>query len=352
MSSTRQGTILIIVAGLSALLASLALTFLTRMRSDVEESHALIQYAQAKIMLAAACSYVQETSRLGWDRRIKTPLNMAIPTVDSEIQTSDMRIHEEAYGWVDVRDGKEGPLNYAGDWLGGSGATAWPHIGGAVRCPMYRMVRPPWAIRQSTGYNLMKFDAAKPDLLWPLLKNPDPQPVTDNKYDASTGAANDGLFLTEFQEGNKSPVMSSAGKSWFRVYRDGLGTFIVTCGSGGTQGFKNWAEVQTLNETDLFGGPQGQSLFDGMRGSEIRLWYRIEWTGASMETSYHNLFHEIGNGKDMGGGPSGTPVDHYETWPPNSSHTWSSSRRTQTWAKNPVGTIRWIQRLMNEPTKW
>lgn len=334
MSRIRQGTILIIVAGVSALLASLALTFLARMRSDVEESHALIQYAQAKIMLAAACSYVQETSRLGWDRRIRNPTGT--PLVDG------FHIHEEAYGWVDVRDGEPGPRNYENAPLAPTTAGKWPNVGGAVRCPMYRMVRPPWAIRQTTGYNLMLNDAARPDLLWPLLKNPDPQPVTDNSYNPTSGSAVNTKFA-EFREGDKQVVATSAGKAWFRVYRDGLGTFIVTCGSGGTQGFKDWNEVTTLNETALFGGASGASLFNGLRASEIRLWYRIEWTAAAMETSYHNLFHEIGNNPH---------VDHYETWPPNSSHTWSSSRRTQTWAKNPVGTIRWIQRLMTEPTNW
>lgn len=340
MSRTRQGTILIIVAGLSALLASLALTFLTRMRSDVEESHALIQYAQAKIMLAAACSYVQETSRLGWDRLIYDPGNAGIPTVGSD-QQGPVKIHEEAYGWVDVRTGANGPLNYNGQPLAPTTANVWPNVGGAVRCPMYRMVRPPWAIRQSSGYNLMIWDPTKPDLLMPLLKNPDPQPVAPNFYNASSGTANDTRFTAEFKAGDKNPIIPSMGKAWFRVYRDGPSTFIVTCGSGGSQGFKDWTEVNTLNETALFGGAPGQTLFEGLRAAEIRLWYRIEWTAAAMETSYHNLFHEIGQG-----------VDHYETWPPNSSHTWSSSRRTQTWAKNPVGTIRWIQRLMNEPSKW
>ena len=68
MPSPRQGTILILVAGICALMAALALVFLTRMRSDMNESNLVLQHAQAKIMLAAACNYVQETSRIGWDR--------------------------------------------------------------------------------------------------------------------------------------------------------------------------------------------------------------------------------------------------------------------------------------------
>ena len=63
----RHGTILIIVAAISALMASLALTFLVRMRSDVQESETLMREAQAHIMLTAACQYIQEAARLGYD---------------------------------------------------------------------------------------------------------------------------------------------------------------------------------------------------------------------------------------------------------------------------------------------
>ena len=51
----RQGTILIIVAGISGLIAALSVVFLTRMRSDVTETAAIVQEAQARLMLTAAC---------------------------------------------------------------------------------------------------------------------------------------------------------------------------------------------------------------------------------------------------------------------------------------------------------
>ena len=50
-ASPRAGTVLIIVAGIIALLSSLAFTFLVRMRSDVEETHGLVADTPARIML-------------------------------------------------------------------------------------------------------------------------------------------------------------------------------------------------------------------------------------------------------------------------------------------------------------
>ena len=89
-SQLRSGTVLIIVAGLSALLASLALAFLARQRSSQQETIWFEQDIQARIMLTAACSYIAEGSRIGYD-------NLLGPN------------HIEAYGWIDVRDGSVGP---------------------------------------------------------------------------------------------------------------------------------------------------------------------------------------------------------------------------------------------------
>ena len=108
--------------------------------------------------------------------------------------------------------------------------------------------------------------------------------------------------------------------------------------SGGTYGYKEWDEV-TATDRALFGS---QEFFALLKSAELRLHYRVEWSAAGIETSFQNLQHEIGR-----------THDHYETWPPNSSHSWSSNaRRTQTWLKSPVGTIRWIQRLVTEPRFW
>jgi hypothetical protein len=334
-SYTRRGTILIIVAGISALLASLALAFLARMKSDLEESQALVQYAQTKIMLAAACNYVQETSRLGWSDKGTSLFS------GGSIDVDGATIRQEAFGWIDVRDGSLGPLNRDRKQVAGSnanyapsGTNFWPNLKSHVRCPMHRIEMPPYAISQHTGYNLMqRTDESKDDFCYPLLRNPDPVSAISYLKSPTTFA--------DFERGVRTPVIPSMGKAWFRLYRDGPATFVVTCGAGSTQGFKNWAEVVAEGQEDAFGGSQSKPYFDAMVSAEVRLWYRLEWTAAAMETSYHNLHHEIA-----------VDYEHYETWPPNASHTWSSSRRTQTWAKNPVGTIRWVQRLMHEPTQW
>lgn len=355
-SYPRSGTILILVAAISALLASLAITFLARMRSDVEESRLLVQHAQAKIMLAAACNYVQEASRMGYDR---WNVNNPVLTMGKRGDLPNLPIHEEAFGWVDVRNGKTGPLDRNGKPFfpdpNDNNITIrgkWPGVGGYLRCPMYRMKIPPWATMLTAAPNAMDTTPGSPNYCWPLLTNPDPLPVVPNLWTPSNKLANphpmktqapidrEGRFYS-FGDGDKTAVPDTVGRSWFRLYRDGPGTFIITCGAGQTEGYKDWDEVESEGPETRLAFNDDESYFNALKQAEIRLWYRIEWSAAVLETSYHNLHHEIARNHE-----------HYESWPPNSSHTWSSSRRTQTWVKNPVGTIRWIQRLMTEPTKY
>ena len=331
----RSGTILIIVAGISALLAAIALTFLAQMRSDVEESQFVVQHAQAKIMLAAGCNYIQETSRIGWDRsKESTPPSPPIPTVNG------FTIHEEAFGWVDVRNGRTGPLGRAEQSLVANVPTSeWPHIGTHVRCPMFVRTVPPYATRLDPGFNpILTKDPSSPDYAYPLMRYPDPQPLDNlNNYDHAAPAAVSDAEYARFAKGDPTPLMETQGKAWFRVFRDGPATFIITCGSGGTLGYKDWAEIPASERPQF----QAEEFFHQLKAAELRLFYRVEWTAAGVETSYQNLQHEIAR-----------THDHYESWPPNASHAWSSSRRTQTWLKSPAGTIRWIQRLAQEPTFW
>ena len=357
----RRGTVLILVAGISALLASLALTFLARMRSDVEESALVLQHAQAKIMLAAACNYVQEASRIGYDRYRDLGAGATPPNVGKRGDLPSYPIHEEAFGWVDVRNGENGPLDREGKpfFPDSTDPTVtrtakWPGVGGHVRCPMYRMKIPPYAVKLTAAPNAMVSDnAASADYCYPLLRYPDPMPVENNKWSIATrmqpshpmkplsDTERDWMrgAYRKHADGDTAEVPGTNGRAWFRVYRDGPGTFIVTCGAGGTFGFKNWQEILSENADGTF---LNQAVFESIRNSETRLWYRIEWTAAVLETSYHNLHHEVARDHE-----------HYLTWPPNSGHTWSdTSRPTQTWTRNPVGTIRWIQRLISEPTNY
>ena len=346
LTGARHGTVLIIAAAISALLASLALAFLARMRSDVEESSYVVRYAQAKIMLQAGINYVQESSRLGWDTHYPNSIprgaltsNVLGSSQDPEIDT--YVVHEEAYGWVDVRDGKIGPCNRFGVPMfpNLNNGTTWPCVGSSVRCPMYVMKIPPYATRLDVGYNLMqtKVSTADPTYCQPLLRYPDPQPVIANGWSASLPDNTSNTNYANFKKGDETPVAQSVNMSWFRVYRDGPATFIITCGSGGTGGFKSWAEMTTNDKLYFNNDP---SYFENLRNSEVRLWYRIEWSASVVDNGYRSVSWT-----------SGLAIkEHYLSVPPNGSIT--PENVTSGWIKNPVGTIRWIQRLIKEPSFW
>ena len=149
--TARQGTILIIVAGISALLASISLVFLANMRSSIEESQMLATNVQARIMLYAACNYVQEASRLGYD---------------------DSVAHGEAFGWIDVRDGSEGPKTALG------GRSLFP-VGALGRFPMYVWKQTRYAIKPILAFNPINHDESNhSEFGRPYLRYPDPQPVS------------------------------------------------------------------------------------------------------------------------------------------------------------------------------
>src|SRR3954470_10759111 len=118
------GAILILVSGIVAMLAALALAFLVRMRSDAEEGQTVLQFAQCRLMLHAGMQFIQESSRLGY--------------------ATDADRSIEAWGWIDVRDGKIGPKDNSGNplWVAG----AWPAPGTVKRAPMFMVKRPPCAV--------------------------------------------------------------------------------------------------------------------------------------------------------------------------------------------------------------
>jgi len=88
-------------------------------------------------MLMAACNYVLEASRLGYDYpRGQLP-------ADNK--------HREGFGWIDVRDGSIGPKDAAGQLLF-TQPGQWPAPESAVRCPMYVMKQPPFAVQQTIAY--------------------------------------------------------------------------------------------------------------------------------------------------------------------------------------------------------
>lgn len=66
----RRGALLIIVAGLLAILAALATAFFIRVRAEAARSRLVEQTAQARLMVNAALLYLQEASRIGWAPRV------------------------------------------------------------------------------------------------------------------------------------------------------------------------------------------------------------------------------------------------------------------------------------------
>lgn len=302
----RSGTILIIVAGISALLASLALTFLVRMRTDVQESQVFLQQTQARVMLAGALNFIGEKSRLGWD----------IPSTPE---------HEEAYGWVDIRDGSVGPRDRSGKALYqaeiapqlGKGKN-WPAVGSHTICfSTHLWQRPPTAISPNTALNPIQQD---PSLSWQELvgfAKPSPQPAAPD--------------FDSFMLGDKRPLPGSENPCWFRIYRRKPAVFIITCAAGSSGGYRNWAEVVDAGEEARYGS---QEAWEILRQQEPLLWYETEWTAAVNTTS---------SGYIYSGDRSIRPANISK---PFGNDTDQPNKR------NLMGTFLYLQRLDREPDKW
>lgn len=324
----RSGTVLIIVAGICALLASLTVTFLARMRADAEEMQAVVRETQARIMLMSACNWIQEGSRIGWP----APSN-------------DPTANKETFGWIDVRDNKLGPKFHAS---GVDDPSLFP-LRTWKRFPMFVMERPPYAIQLTAGYNPIRtpaspdpVDVTHPEFGMPYLRYPDPQPaVVDNYWTRNdpSGSSVSATRFAEWAQGDETARSTSVDMSWFRIWRESGATFVVTCGAGGSRGFRTWDEMTTAERAEF---SNDERFFESLKNSEVRLWYRVEWSAAVMAMDYHMLDHSLGRDRD-----------HYMVWPINASHSPAGHEyRTQTHARNMGGTIRWVQRLITEPTNW
>jgi len=334
----RQGTILIVVAGLSALLATMALAFLLRMRSDGEETAGLLRMVQVRSVLYAACNYVLEAGRIGWD-------------------DPNTKIHEEAYGWIDVRDGFAGPrlraftsaeqasILASGDTKQTWGRTAplFP-IGTIARFPLGVWKRPPCAISQEQAPNAIKTWVTNPGLpitdpLFgrPLLTKPDPEPVQSaNVLPTDPVSVRFSDWLRGERVGNSDAGagvlrQGSQGLAWFRLYRDSPATFVITAGAGSTQGFRDWPEVTSGpwgDQSGLFGG--SEQLFNTLLTTEVRQWFRVEWSAALSGVMVGQNWS--GRGRPL--------MDNYDF--PNQYHG----------QINACGTFNWVQRLRQPPVQW
>ncbi|MBA3845752.1 MAG: hypothetical protein H0X45_03780 [Planctomycetes bacterium] len=306
----QRGTILVVVAGLCALLSAMSLAFVMRMRADGEDAHRMSQDIQARVMLTSALMYVQETGRLGWGG--------------------------ETFGWRDVRDGMPGPRDFFGQWPAMFASTIsddglrrpavtkafFPVVRGtAARNPMYVMRRPPFAIRSTIAPNPVPIvdpgdNATAP---WDQLINyavADPSPVTSDP-----GA---------FASGDLAPLQVSGIASWFRVYRSGVTTFVITCGSGASQGFRDWQEVvDTPGAADIFGN---QADFEAIRSAEVRRWYEAEWSDLVTGNNFMHGHYARHNQRTFGN--------------PNLGAEETPNKR------NLAGTFAYIASLPSEPLDW
>jgi hypothetical protein len=302
----RSGTILIIVAGISALLASLALTFLVRMRSDVQESQLFLAQTQARVMLGAALSYIGETARLGWDDPT-TPAN------------------EEAFGWVDVRDGSVGPRDRTGralyqaeiDPVLGKG-TRWPAIGSWTVCNSTHLwTRPPTAISPDTAPNPIR---QEPTLAWRDLigfAKASPQPAAPD--------------FAAFIAGDAQPRAGTENPCWFRLYRRKPAVFIITCGAGSSGGYRTWDEAVAAGQEQRYGS---REVWQTLRHEEALLWFEVEWNPAVNTSS---------SGYIYAGDRTIRPANISK---PFGNDTDQPNKRNQ------LGTFLYIQRLEREPDRW
>ncbi|MBA3683848.1 MAG: hypothetical protein H0W72_01180 [Planctomycetes bacterium] len=346
MSAARKGSVLVVIVGILAMLATLAVTFLVRMRQDAQESDLVIHLTQCRMMLHAGMQFIQERSRLGY-------ATAGDPSL-------------EAWGWIDIRDGSLGPKDDSGALRQDE---PWMALGGpAKRCPMYMVKRPPCAVVPHMYPNAIPavsdpaVDPAYQDHFGiPVLANVDPMPVLpaglthipDNPDPAQRAA---------WEAGDLQPVQMSMGLAWFRVYREtGTepdrpatagppgATFILTVGSGATVGFKDWSEVP-VSDRAQFGNDQ--AVFDSLRAAEVREWYRVEWSAAVGGSELRNamgLRENKDGGQDFGGQHT---TQARSAVNPSRRFKMSENLYGSTDARNYVGTISYIERLSGPPSRY
>ena len=355
MNAHRRASVLVVIAGVLAMLSTLSVAFLMRMRQDAQESDLVVHLAQCRLMLHAGMQFVQESSRLGY-------ATAADPSI-------------EAWGWIDVRDGAIGPKGNGGAQLWTAGK--WPAPGTVKRAPMYMVKRPPFAVVPHMYPNRIptETDPAidpqyKDHFGIPVLAKPDPMPAFDPTLGAYSGST---VQRADWVKGDLQPIDASLGLAWFRVYRE-LGTeidrpaksgepgatFVITVGSGGTQGFKDWAEVTAAGADAQFGA--SQSMFNSLLAAELRQWYRVEWSAAvgGGEMRVHKpplSLNKQWAGRDLTSAVGGKYRTNHARSPLNSSRsrekeygggeTYSSAE-----PRNYVGTISYIQRLEKQPASW
>jgi hypothetical protein len=270
----RRGSLLIIVSGLCTLLAILAVTFLSRARTDIDEADNLARQAQARIMLSAACCYLLE----------------AAPAAHHD------------------------PVQPGDQFFPGFGTlSGTPRLIG--RFPMHSLILPPRAIphgcvfQQFNGFR--PFRSRQDPTTYQTVANPffNPAlPVGNSNWDYAE-ATNETTIRSAsptYSDASKPnavniPSQSSINTAWFRIYYKGeyssgtvnydgrappgtlaaRATFMATCGAGASLGYRDWAEVPAADRT-YFGDA---ATFNAIAASESRMWFEVSW-------STINVYHD------------------------------------------------------------
>jgi hypothetical protein len=151
---------------------------------------------------------------------------------------------------------------------------------------------------------------------------------------------------TRFRQWGAAAGASSQGTAWFRVYRKSQATFIITCGAGGTMGYRDWNEVPVSHPRRSPALRVGRmvrrcstmiaSFFESLLASEVRLWYEVRWSGGVRPLDFRfeepKWWWQLQNGMA------------YRTYPVNASQ-YPGWCRANKFNPNPLGTISYIQRL-------
>jgi hypothetical protein len=209
------------------------------------------------------------------------------------------------------------------------------------------------------------------------------QPVADTLADFKQGLLSGGEAVSR---------PDSQNRAWFRLYRElpsdhdgdgtpyydamalsGHGTFIVTCGAGGTQGFASWTEVQNAGRQADF---IDQATFELLQSQERRMWFRVEWSGftggagnlVKRHTTGGPTFGSATNWGSHGGSDGLQYSLHVTSLATQMPYLSAPHRLIDAWGAsynshmahvthapvmlNASGTIKWIERLPTEPPMW
>lgn len=242
---------------------------------------------------------------------------------------------------------------------------SWPAPGSITRVPIYRQQRPPFAVEPTLAANPIPTDHSKPTFGIPFFSNPDPMPQLPPGMAMDPADPSAGAWQVAWAQGDLQPVTASTGRGWFRIYREtGYeedrpsnsgppgSTFVITVGSGGTMGYRDWDEVVSLGAMSRF--DNDADMFALLLSEEQRHWYRVEWSGSVGGGEESHYASPLAEGRSAQPQP-GSGGSWYEILPPNSSRfidvrsDGSSApnvyQPSPAHPRNYIGTIRYIQRL-------